>query len=66
MSDYRLSKDTSARYTSLEDLRESFGLKPFSKKTQDVNKLKSQQEQFQGKCICCGKPITYIEGTNPC
>lgn len=64
MKNYRMSKGTTEHYTSLEDLRISFGLKPVTKKTRDDEKLKKQQESFVKKhrCKACGMPMTYMNG----
>lgn len=64
MSAFRMAKGVTERYTSLEDLRKGFGLKPVRKKTTDANKLKDQQERFVGKCKVCGEKLTWVEGTN--
>ena len=66
MKEFRKSKGVTERYTSLEALREGFGLKPIKKKTNDSEKLKAQQEKFVGTCRVCKKPLTWIEGTNVC
>lgn len=63
-TNYRLSKDATGHFTSLESLREHFGLKPLKHKTADDDKLKKQQEQFLGKCKVCGEPLSYIKNTN--
>ena len=72
MSYYRLSKGTTAHYTSLEELRAAWGKEPFVKRTKDENKLKTQREKFCGKHLCqaCKAPMEYIGGnvmacTNP-
>lgn len=64
MRNYRLSKDTVEHYTSLQDLRVGFGMKPITRKTNDKNKLKKQQEDFcsKHKCRACGSPMTYMGG----
>lgn len=53
-------------YTSLEELRDVFGLPPIRKRTNDEEKLKSQQEDIVGKCKVCGSLLSWIEGTNVC
>lgn len=72
MKNKRMSKDVTACYSSLEELREAWGLKPVIKRTKDENKLNSQREKFQKNHLCkaCGKPMTFIGGnqmvcTNP-
>ena len=66
MREYRLSKDTTEHYTSLEELRKAFGCKPIIKRTADEKKLESQREVFNGKHICksCNKPMFWISGTS--
>lgn len=64
MREFRKSKDVAERYTSLEDLRAGFGLKPVKKRTNDENKLKLQKEKFVGKCKTCGENLSWIEGSN--
>ena len=57
--------DTNKHYTSLEELREAWGLKPLTKKrTKDAKKLESQRENFcsKHKCKACGHPMAYIGG----
>ena len=66
MKEFRKSKGVTERYTSLEELRKGFGLKPIKKRTNDEAKLKAQQEKFVGTCRVCKKPLTWIEGTNIC
>ena len=66
MREFRKAKGVTERYTSLEELRIGFGLKPVSKKTNDEQKLKAQQEKLVGTCRVCKKPLTWIEGTNIC
>ena len=66
MKEFRKAKGVTEHYTSLEDLRKGFGLKPIKKKTNDLDKLKAQQEKFVGTCRVCKKPLTWIEGTNIC
>lgn len=55
---------TTANYTSLQELREAYNLKPFVKRTKDENKLNAQREKFAGrhKCKACGKPMTLVAG----
>jgi hypothetical protein len=72
MKKFRLSKDTTEHYTSLEELRTAWLLKPVIKKTKDQERLKKQQESFYNKhkCPACSKPMTYLHGnimtcTNP-
>lgn len=64
MKNYRLSKGTTEHYTSLDALREGWGMKPVVKKTSDVEKLAKQQESFVKRHICraCGLPMAYIDG----
>ena len=64
MSNYRMSKGTTEHFTSLEEMRTAWGMKPVIKKTSDKKKLKEQQERFlsKHKCKACGTPMTYIHG----
>ena len=64
MSNYRMSKGTTEHFTSLEEMRTAWGMKPVTKKTSDKKKLKEQQEKFlsKHKCKACGTPMTYIHG----
>lgn len=64
MSNYRMSKGTTEHFTSLEEMRTAWGMKPVTKKTSDKKKLKEQQERFlsKHKCKACGTPMTYIHG----
>lgn len=64
MGYYRYSKDTTAHYTSLEEMRAAMNIAPASKRTKNKEKLAQQRERFLGKCKVCGQPLQYIEGTN--
>lgn len=66
MREFRKSKDCTEHYSSLEELRKGFGLKPIKRKTDDAEKLKAQQEKFLGTCRVCKKPLVWITGTNIC
>lgn len=66
MKEFRKSKGVTERYTSLEELREAFGLKPVKRKTNDEEKLKAQQDKLVGKCRVCKQPLVWIKGTNIC
>jgi len=68
MSNFRMGFNTTEHYTSLVALRESWGCKPVSKTTKDMNKLKEQQERFNKKHLCsnCKQPMEWIPGTNVC
>ena len=61
---YRLSKDTVARFTSLDELREAWQLKPLNKKPNNEKKLKKVREDFcsHHKCKACGKPMQWVGG----
>lgn len=64
---YRLSKDTIARFTSMEELREAWQLKPLpTKKPNNAKRLKKVQDDFKAhhKCRACGKPMDLVQGTN--
>ena len=61
----KMSMDTTTHFTSFEELRAAWGLKPLTKKrTKDTKKLESQREAFCKKHLCkaCGRPMTYIGG----
>lgn len=66
MNNYRLAKDVTAHYTSLEELRTAWGKEPVTKRTKDEKKLQSQREKFYRKHVCknCGKPLTLVKDTN--
>ena len=66
MKEFRKAKGVTERYTSLEELREGFGLSPIKKKTNDDQKLKAQQEKLVGTCRVCKKPLVWLKGTNIC
>lgn len=65
MKNFRMSKGVTEHYTSLEELREAFGLKPVVKQTKDEDKLLKQRRNFRNfyKCRSCGEPMTYIGGS---
>lgn len=62
MREFRKAKGVTERYTSLEELRQSFGLRPAIKQTKDKEKLVKQRENFCGfyKCEACGEPMTWF------
>ena len=64
MREIRLGRNVKEYYTSLEDMREAWGLPPVTKKTSDEKKLKGQQEKFVNKhrCKSCGEPMTWVGG----
>ena len=66
MREFRKSKDCTEHYTSLEELRKAYGLKPVIRKAKDSDKLKSDQEKFLGTCKVCKHPLSWIENTNVC
>ena len=66
MKEFRNPKGVTERYTSLEELRKGFGLKPVKKRTNDAEKLKAQQEKFLGTCKVCKQTLSWVEGTNIC
>ena len=51
-------------YNSFKDIAKDIGLKPFTRKTSDKNKLESQQKKFLGTCPYCHQMLTYIKDTN--
>ena len=62
MKEFRNPKGVTERYTSLEDLRAGWNLKPIKKKTTDEEKLKEQQEKFVGTCPYCKTMLSYVGG----
>ncbi len=64
MKNYRMSKNTTAHYSSLEELREAMHLPKIQKRTKNNEKLAKQREHFLGRCRVCGEPLSYISGTN--
>ena len=61
MREYRLSKDTTEHYTSLQELRAAWGCK---EKVKDAVKMKGLQDKFceKYKCPACDMPMGYIGG----
>ena len=57
-------KDATGTYYSFQDFAIATGREPAKKRTDDMNKLKAQQEKFAGKCKVCGQDLTYHYGTN--
>jgi len=49
---------------SLEELRAACGLKPAWVKTNNKQKLQSQQKKIAGTCRVCGAPLIHVAGTN--
>lgn len=66
MKAYRLSKGVTEHYTSFEELRVGWNLKPVTKQTSDKSKLEKQREDFCKRHVCsaCKKPMVWIIGTN--
>lgn len=64
MKYYRKSKGETEHYTSLEELRDAWGLKPITKQTKDMQKLNKQKDHFLSKHLCsaCKQPMVYIGG----
>ena len=64
MKAYRLSKGVTEHYTSLEELRAAFGLKPLTKQTKNNDKLAIQRSRFCNKNLCpvCKQPMEWIGG----
>ena len=64
MKEFRMGKNTTEHYNSLEELRVAFGCKPIIKQTKDKDKLQKQREKFCGfhKCKACGEPMVYNGG----
>lgn len=61
-----MSKSNSGKtYYSFDDLAvEEFGMKPLNRKTNDTQKLASQQEKFEGTCPYCKQRAHFIPATN--
>ena len=64
MKEFRKAKGVTEHYTSLEELREAFGLKPVVKRTKDADKLTAQREKFLGTCRVCKQPLVLVGNTN--
>ena len=62
--EHRPSKNEKAFFTSMEDLRENFNLKPVTKQTHDTEKLDQQRKKFVGTCKVCHSEMQYVQGTN--
>lgn len=62
MKAYRLSKGVTEHYTSFEELRAAWGLKPVTKQTKNKDKLQEQREFFCSKNLCpaCKKPMVWV------
>ena len=62
----RLGNNTTEQYSSFEELAAAWKIKPVSKVTKDMKKLKEQQEKFRGKhcCKACGQPMEFIKNTS--
>lgn len=62
MKHFRLSRGVTEHYTSLEELRTAYGLKPVIKQTKDEDKLKKQRDNFCShyRCRSCGSQMTYV------
>lgn len=65
MREFRKANGVTEHYTSLEELRANWGLKPIIKKTKDAERLQKQRENFcnRHRCKACGQPMSYIGGT---
>ena len=66
MKTKRLPKDVSEYYTSFEELRVGWNLKPVTKQTSDKSKLEKQRVDFCKRHVCsaCKKPMVYVAGVN--
>lgn len=66
MKEYRLGKNTTEHYTSLQELGAAWGCKPFTKRTKDEKKLEGQRSAFNGKhrCKSCNQPMVWVNGTS--
>ena len=60
-----MSKNITGKvFHSFDELAEAYGFKPYTKRTNDENKLNAQREKLLGKCPVCHEPMKYISGTN--
>ena len=66
MKAMRLGNNTTAHYSSFEELGKAWGCRPVSKVTKDMKKLQEQQEKFRGKhkCKACGESMEFINNTS--
>lgn len=66
MKEYRLSKNTTEHYNSLQELGAAWGCKPVTKRTKDEKKLEGQRNAFNSKhrCKSCNQPMFWIGGTS--
>lgn len=65
MKEFRKSKGVTEHYTSLEELRAAYGLKPIEKKRpKDEKVLQEKREKFLGTCKVCKQTLSLIKGTN--
>lgn len=66
MREFRMGANTTEHYSSFEDCAKAFGCRPVVKKTSDMKKLTSQQENFNNshKCKVCGSPMRWVKGTS--
>lgn len=64
MKEFRKDKNCTEHYTSFDELRKAFGIKPVVKRTKDEEKLKAQREKFLGICKVCKQPLSLVEGCN--
>lgn len=63
MREFRLGKDDTAHYSSLEEMREALGSK-VKQKSISKDELEKRRNNFVKTCRCCDQPLTYISGTN--
>ena len=66
MKEIRLGNNTTAHYSSFEELAVAFGCKPVSKVTKDMKKLNEQQTKFKERhrCKACNEPMEFINNTS--
>ena len=62
MKEFRKGKNCTEHYTSFDELRQAFGLKPVVKRTNDIEKLTAQREKFLGTCPYCKEKLSYVGG----
>ena len=65
MREFRNGKNCTEHYSSLEELRVGWGLKPIEKKRPNDEKvLQEKREKFLGTCKVCKQTLSMIKSTN--
>ena len=64
MKNFRMGSNTTAHYSSFEEVAKAFGCKPIVKQTKDKEKLEIQRNKFVNRHLCsaCEKPMVYTGG----